>query len=311
MKHILIVDDDVRVLRYLEQGLQNLGDGYIITAVNTAEDALARAEQHKPDLVISDLRMPTIDGLALLERIHARYSDTRMVLMSAYGNDDVQEAARKLGIYRFITKPFRTENLISIARSALSETEQISVSVDGMLIVPDASLRAINDVLTQLRTDVRPELALIADMSGHILTHVGTTMGIDLNSLVALAAGSFASAGELDRVFEKARPAEPEAILDDEPLYVTYQEGRHYDCYSANVGRDLFFTVVFKRQGANKIGMVWLYMRRTFRRLQAILAAQNVALPPELRGNVSETVLRDFDQLFESELKKPTGNTIT
>ncbi|NDJ62513.1 MAG: response regulator [Chloroflexi bacterium] len=303
-KHILIIDDDVRVLRYLQQGLMGLGDGYAITAVNSPEEALTHIEGHKPDLVISDLRMPGIDGLQLLQQIHERYNDTRLVLMTAYGTDEVQEAARKLGIYRFITKPFRNENLINIARSALSDADNIAISTEGMLIIPDKSLTAINDVLHQLRTEVRPELALMADMSGHVITHVGTTMGIDLNSLVALVAGSFATAAELDRIFEKINPYEQQAIPDDEPMYVTYQEGRNHDCYSANVGRDLFFTVVFKRQGANKVGMVWLYMRRTFRNLQEIIMTQAAQVPPELISNNSTSVVSEFETMFKDEIDK-------
>jgi CheY-like chemotaxis protein len=303
-KTILIVDDDVRVLRYLQQGLMNLGEGYEIVALADPEEALRYVQAHPPHLVISDLRMPHIDGLQLFQKIRERHPDIRLVLMTAFGTDEVQEAARKLGVYRFITKPYRNENLINIARNALSDSDKIAISADGVLIMPSESLSAINSILNELRTEVRPELALMADMSGHVITHVGTTMGIDLNSLVALVAGSFATAGELDRIFEKVHPGEALAVSEDEPMYVTYQEGRNHDCYSANVGRDLFFTVVFKRQGANKVGMVWLYMRRTFRRLQEIIMTQSHDLPRELRRNATYTVIKEFDELFGDELKR-------
>jgi len=305
-KHILVVDDDERVLRYLEQGLIGLGDEYKIVALNSPEAALEHIKNQKPDLVISDLKMPNMDGIELLKAIHERHADTRMVLMTAYGSDEVQESARKLGIYRFITKPFRNENLLNIARSALSNTSDIAISSDGVLIIPDKSLTAINDVLNKLRTDVRPELALMADMSGHVITHVGSSLGIDLNSLVVLVAGSFATVSELDRIFDKVSPYEKMAIPPDEPLYVTYQEGRNHDCYSANVGSELFFTVVFKRQGANKVGMVWLYMRRTFRELQDIILTQSSQIPLDLRDNKEETVREEFSKLFSNEItKKP------
>jgi len=303
-KTILIVDDDVRVLRYLQQGLMNLGDDYTIVAVSTPEEALDYVQGNTPHLVISDLRMPNIDGLQLFQKIRERHPDIRLVLMTAFGTDEVQEAARKLGVYRFITKPFRNENLINIARNALSDSDKIAISADGVLIMPSESLNAINTILNSLRTDVRPDLALMADMSGHVITHVGTTMGIDLNSLVALVAGSFSTAGELDRIFEKVHPGELQVIPDDEPMYVTYQEGRNHDCYSANVGKDLFFTVVFKRQGANKVGMVWLYMRRTFRRLQEIIMTQSHDLPQELQENNAHSVITEFDSLFRDEMKK-------
>lgn len=300
-KHILVVDDDARVLRYLQQGLAELGEGYAILAANSPEEALQLVQQQPIDLVISDLRMPNIDGLQLLQHIKQQNQNTRLVLMTAYGTDEVKETARKMGVYRFITKPFRNENLLNITRNALSDSGHIAISADGILIVPDDSLTAINKVLMRLRGEVRPELALMASMSGHVITHVGTTMGLDLNSLVALTAGSFASARELDRIFERVHPHETQDIPDNEPLYVTYQEGLHHDCYSANVGNDLFFTVVFKRQGANKVGMVWLYMRRTFRELKDIILTNQAQLPNDLTQlkNDEETVSQEFKTLFD------------
>lgn len=299
-KRILVVDDDERVLHYLQQGLLALGDDYRIATANSPEAALKDIAEEPTDLVISDLRMPNMDGLQLLTKVKAINEKTRLVLMTAYGTDEVKEAANKLGIFRFITKPFRHENLLNVARSALSQDEEIAISSDGILIVPDKSLTAINKVLNELRGEVRPEVALMADMSGHVVTHVGTSMGTDLNSLVALVAGSFASARELDRIFAHAHAEDALELPDNEPIYITYQEGRYHDCYSANVGKDLFFTVVFKRQGTNKVGMVWLYMRRTFKRLQEIIITQDNSLPADLIG-AQETVTAQFDEIFKTQ----------
>lgn len=297
-QRILVVDDDVRVLRYLQQGLLELGDGYEILAANSPEQALELVTESSLDLIISDLRMPNMDGLQLLHEVKARNPQTRLVLMTAYGTDEVKETAQKMGIYRFITKPFRNENLLNIARSALSDTGTIAISTEGILIVPDESLTQINNVLHKLRQEVRPELALMADMSGHVITHIGTTLGMDLNSLVALVAGSFASARELDRIVERVDPNAQQVLPDNEPIYVAYQEGMHHDCYSANVGNDLFFTVVFKRQGANKVGMVWLYMRRTFKELKEIITTQKQDLPTDLQQFEEFTVMSEFKELF-------------
>lgn len=296
-KRVLIVDDDVRVLRYLRQGLLALGDEFEIIAAESPEEALEIVNNTKPELVISDLRMPRMDGLQLMQQIKQIHEPTRLVLMTAYGTNEAKETAQKLGIYRFITKPFRHENLVNIARSALSDNEQIAIGTDGILVFPDKSLTEINTVLDRLRTEIRPEMAIMADMSGHVITHVGTTMGMDLNALVALVAGSFASARELDRIVDVSQGGLTVDVPDDEPIYVTYQEGLHHDCYSANVGKDLFFTAVFKRRGANKVGMVWLYMRRTFRELQKVVMTNSSDLPDDLVNVDQETVTQYFKDL--------------
>lgn len=307
-KEILVVDDDQRVLHYLQRSLETMGEGYNIIAVNSAKDVLNYVQTSKPDLVISDLRMPDVNGLELLKLIRAMHSDAKLVLMTAYGTEKVQEAAKALGVYRFITKPFRTENLVSIARSALNADDNIAVGADGILIIPEQCLLEINEVLLKLRVELRPDLAIMADMAGHVVTHVGTTMGLDVNSIVALVAGNFATAGELDSIFERAKVGETVDLETDKPIYYATQEGVNYDSYSANVGNNLFFTVIFNRRDAkNKAGMVWLNMRRTFRELQIIINKYSDQIPKRVLQSDQETVTKEFDQLFSNEMKKSTS----
>lgn len=301
-KHILVVDDDKRVLHYLQQGLKALGDEYQIDAVNSAVEAISYVQSTKPHLVISDFRMGDMDGLELLRMIRAQHTDTQLVMMTAYGTDSLQRSAQEIGIYRFVTKPFRTENLVNIARSALSTSETITISHDGMLIIPEQCLVEISDVLARLRTELRPELTLMADTSGHVVTHVGTTMGIDLNSIVALVAGNFATANELDRIFDRASFANNgQETPQDKPMHLVYLEGRNYDCYCANVGLNLFFTVIFSRQDTkNKAGMVWLYMRRTFHELQNIVLEHTQNPPTNVLDGNQETISEEYERLFGS-----------
>lgn len=303
-KEILVIDDDQRVLHYLQRSLETMGDGYNIVAVSNAKDAINYAQTSQPDLVISDLRLPDVNGLELLKLLRAMHSEARLVLMTAYGTEKIQEAAKVLGVYRFITKPFRTENLVSIARGALSTEENISLSVDGLIIIPEAALLEINGILSQLRAELRPDLAVMADMSGHVVTHIGTTMGLDLNSIVALIAGNFATASELDNIFERAQIGETVDIATDKPMYITYQEGVNYDCYSANVGNNLFFTVIFNRSDMkNKAGMVWLNMRRTFRELQKIINQYSTQSVKDVLKSDKETVTEEFDRLFKDKMR--------
>jgi len=304
-KHIVIIDDDARVLNYLKQGLGSLGDGYHLSVANSANDALSICEATAPDLVLSDLRMPDMDGLELIKLLKAMHPKVKLIMMTAYGTDEVQKKASELGVYRFMTKPFRIDNLLSIIHGALNEKNSIAVGSNGVLIIPDACLIACQEVLSRLRAELRPELALMGDMAGHVVTHVGTTMGLDLNSIVALVAGNFSTTSELDRIFDRARFADAaDEDTDDKPMYITYQEGRNYDCYSANVSSTLFFTVIFNRQDAkNKAGMVWLHMRRTFRELQQIIL-EYITDDTNILENTEETVTDDFNKMFAEELEK-------
>ena len=84
-KSVLIVDDEEKVVFFLRESLEELGRDFTIGTAKSAEEALEKIETHPYDLVISDLRMPGIDGLQLLERVKERHPKTRFVLMTAYG----------------------------------------------------------------------------------------------------------------------------------------------------------------------------------------------------------------------------------
>lgn len=303
-KQLLIIDDDQRVLHYLRQGLVGLGDEYSIDVAKSGSEALSYIQEMQPALVLSDLRMPDIDGLELVKLAKAMHPETKFILMTAYGTEDIQHKATELGVYRFMTKPFRIDNLLSIIHAALSDEQEIKMDSNGVLVIPDACLVECQEVLQKLRSELRPELALMGDMAGYVVTHVGTTMGLDLNSIIALVAGNFATASELDRIFDRAKFTEmDESDADSKPMYITYLEGRNYDCYSANVGSSLFFTVIFNRQDhKNKAGMVWLHMRRTFHALRTIIQSYSDQMHRAALTNDKETVTSQFQEIFKENL---------
>jgi DNA-binding NtrC family response regulator len=118
---VLVVDDEAAVRFSLREILQAAGHD-----VREAEDgltALATLEAAPVDLVISDLRMPGLDGLALLERVRAGWPETQFVLVTALGDERTAVRALKLGAYDYLPKPFDNEELratVERAREILS-----------------------------------------------------------------------------------------------------------------------------------------------------------------------------------------------
>ena len=119
-KHILIVEDEESLAFLIEENLTELGPDHTIEICGSGVEALARMRKRPFDLVISDLRMPGMDGLTLLSEIRCLYPDTRLILMTAYGDSRAEAGARQLGVFRYITKPFHIEDLIAATRAALS-----------------------------------------------------------------------------------------------------------------------------------------------------------------------------------------------
>jgi CheY-like chemotaxis protein len=116
---ILVVDDDESVAFFTRENLADLGADYTIEAVTSGKEAWQRLASEPFDLVIADLRMPDMTGLELLRRAKQRYPQTQLILMTAFGSDKVRADARQLQVYRYITKPFRMEDLLDTARAAL------------------------------------------------------------------------------------------------------------------------------------------------------------------------------------------------
>ena len=92
---IVVIDDEVNAAAALETLLRE--DGYEVSRANDARGGLALMERMDPDIVLTDLRMPGMDGLELLERIRQARPETMVIVMTAYGTVKTAVRAMKLG----------------------------------------------------------------------------------------------------------------------------------------------------------------------------------------------------------------------
>jgi two-component system response regulator GlrR len=115
--HILLVDDDPGLLRLISMRLS--ASGYEVDTVESGEQALARLSILKPNLVITDLRMGGMDGMALFEVIHKTNPTLPVVILTAHGSiPDAVDATRR-GVFGFLTKPFESKVLLSQVEAAI------------------------------------------------------------------------------------------------------------------------------------------------------------------------------------------------
>ena len=116
---ILIVDDDLSVRQFLTIMLERAGYG--VKAAASARDALRFVERHEFDLVITDLKMPDIDGMELLQRVKQAAPTTEVIMITAYGTTDTAVEAMKKGAYDYIIKPFKIDELQLIIEKAIKQ----------------------------------------------------------------------------------------------------------------------------------------------------------------------------------------------
>lgn len=115
---ILIVDDAMFMRRIIKKALS--GGGY--TKFIEAEDGLNAVKlynQHKPDLVFLDITMPGKSGLEVLTDILQEDHQAKVVICSAIGQEETMEKAVRLGAVDYITKPFKTEEILEVVKKVL------------------------------------------------------------------------------------------------------------------------------------------------------------------------------------------------
>jgi DNA-binding NtrC family response regulator len=118
---VLVVDDEVGMLTLLRNYLTR--EGYEVHTAPSGETALQFLEEHDFDVVLTDLRMGGMDGLALVRAIHATRPETQVVLMTAFGGIDIAVEAIKAGAYHFMAKPVKLPEVGALVRKALTERD--------------------------------------------------------------------------------------------------------------------------------------------------------------------------------------------
>jgi len=115
---ILLVEDEVNARKGLTQFLQGLG--YDVMTATNGKEALDLFKKESPDLVISDIRMPEMDGIVLLESIKAELPSAKVILLTAYGSVEDAVKAMKKGAFYYLTKPVNLEELEFLVKKAFS-----------------------------------------------------------------------------------------------------------------------------------------------------------------------------------------------
>ncbi|WP_280546242.1 two-component system response regulator GlrR [Halomonas sp. 11-S5] len=118
--HILLVDDDVSLLKLLGMRLESRG--YRVTTAESGREALKRLEVARPDLVLSDLRMDEMDGLALFLELQRRVPGLPVIILTAHGSIPDAVSATRQGVFGFLTKPVDRDELFSAIDDALAQT---------------------------------------------------------------------------------------------------------------------------------------------------------------------------------------------
>ena len=124
MGKILLVDDEVDILRVLRRYLQ---DEHEILTAESARDALRIFAKEKPDVIVTDIRMPGMTGIEMMRRIKSTAADAEFIIVTGHGDLETTTTALELGAADFILKPVDIERL----------RESISKAINGLKMKDD------------------------------------------------------------------------------------------------------------------------------------------------------------------------------
>jgi len=297
-EHVLVVDDDMTQAEALVR-LLNLERDIEATAVDSAAAALNVIEKNPPDLVLTDLKMPGMDGLELYRQVRQRSAEMPVMIMTAHGTIETAIEAVRLGVADFIQKPIYAEELVHRFRQIFRERKLNAENVelkkhllhrtrgDGMLGTSAPMVRLREEIGRVARTEAT---VLILGESG-----VGKELVAD-----ALHYSSSRANGPLIKL---NCAAIPETLLEDELFghergAYTGAEGRRHGRFELADHGTLFLDEIGELPLNLQVKLLRLLQESTFERLggsESIKSDVRVicATNQDLEGRVRDGTFRE------------------
>lgn len=285
LKRILIVDDEPNVTLIMSRSLEKLDKKYEVETAQSGREALTKIESQPYALVITDYKMPEMNGLDLTMAIRRIAPETQVILMTAHGTGALQNTAQGLDLDGYIDKPFELSEIRRIVETAVSSTEVAGPYRSGERSVEDEVTRH----LIALQDDTGARCVMLLSSGGYPIEIAGMTEGLDTSTVGALVAANFAAAVELSKMLGNA------SIFKS-----SYHEGPDYNIYAYDVNGELLLAVIFGSEA--KTGAVWHFTKQTA--LQ--LADLDLNQAPEPLPN-DQDLLGSLDEAFVLAFDEPAG----
>lgn len=169
IKKVLIVDDEEDMIWSLQKNLNNENLQVEILTASSGEEALETLQDHRVDLVITDIKMPGISGLDLLIEIKNSYPNTSVIVMTAFPSNEYKKEALLRGSLNFIEKPFDINELRDMVSHSLQEDTMFKGTVSGVGLSDVIQIKCLSKVTSALRVKEGKHQGIIYFEEGQII----------------------------------------------------------------------------------------------------------------------------------------------
>ncbi len=287
-KHILLVDDESAVRTVLKGSIRKLGPKYqVVTAVD-GFDALDAVQQQAFDLIVTDFNMQGMDGLELIEAIRYQQPQARIMLMTAYGYDGLEDEAKALQVEAYLSKPLEIGKFRELVEATLDRAQAAQANI---FTLSDAQFSHVHQLLKQLQSEVNARCIFFTDAGGNTIARIGDAGKIPVGEIASLLGGGIASLAEAGRVLDG----------DVNSTNLIYRESQHEYLYAVNIGQTFLLIIIIDRGTySSRLGSVWYYAQQGVIDLQQTLAETETVTPHNLFDESTDAAFdAEFDKLFD------------
>ena len=162
---VLVIDDEKNMRHMLQIMLKKAG--YMAETASDGADGLEKMSKTEFDFILCDLRMPKMDGMAFLNAAHEKYREKTFIMMSAFGNMDDALEAMKIGAYDYISKPFKTDEVLLTLKKA---EEREHLKAENIKLKQEKSQRYSFENIKARSESMRHVFDLVQKVAGHKTT---------------------------------------------------------------------------------------------------------------------------------------------
>ena len=194
VKHILIVDDQHEVRRMLRAGIETLSPEFQVLDLPSAEESLVVISIQTVDLLVTDIRLPGMTGLELMEKVRKRNPGLKVILITGLPDPDVRRQVAEAGAEAFFIKPVQMAAFLNAVEKALGRAEiPLPAALPELETTPP--VETLPERLANLRKELKAEAVILLNEWGEILAQAGELPDGEAESLLIPSLLSALSAG--------------------------------------------------------------------------------------------------------------------